>query len=39
MVEDIRCQLPRIGGRKLQYLLKNQLPELKIGRDKLFDIL
>lgn len=39
MVEDIRCQLPRIGGRKLQYLLKDQLSELKVGRDKLFDIL
>lgn len=39
MVEDIRCQLPRVGTRKLQYMLKDELIELKVGRDKLFDIL
>lgn len=39
MVENIRYQLPRIGVRKLQYLLKDELSELKVGSDKLFDIL
>lgn len=39
MVETIRVQLPRIGTRKLYYLLKEYLQELHVGRDQLFDIL
>lgn len=39
MVEDIRCQLPRVGTRKLHYILKEELSELRVGRDQLFDIL
>ena len=31
--------MPKVGTRKLYYLLENQLRELKIGRDKLFRIL
>ena len=31
--------MPRIGVRKLYYLLFNKLQQLKIGRDKFFDIL
>ncbi|WP_155971250.1 IS3 family transposase [Xenorhabdus nematophila] len=37
-VQSIRLQQPRIGTRKLQYLL-NQSSPLKIGRDSLFDLL
>lgn len=41
LVNDIRHQLPRIGGRKLYYMLKDDLDKLssKIGRDKFFSIL
>ena len=39
MVLDIRKQMPRIGTRKLYYLLKDPLQELGVGRDKLFSIL
>lgn len=31
--------MPRLGGRKLYFLLKDQLSVLKVGRDKLFRIL
>ena len=31
--------MPRLGGRKLYYMLKNELLLLKVGRDKLFRIL
>ena len=31
--------MPKIGGKKLYYLLQNELSELNIGRDKLFRIL
>lgn len=31
--------MPRLGGRKLFFLLKDQLSLLKVGRDKLFRIL
>ena len=31
--------MPRLGGRKLYFLLKDQLSNLKVGRDKLFRIL
>jgi transposase InsO family protein len=39
MVLEIRTQMPRIGARKLYYLLGNDLKALKIGRDKFIDIL
>jgi transposase InsO family protein len=39
LVEDIRKKMPKIGTRKLYYLLSGELKELKIGRDKFFDIL
>jgi putative transposase len=39
MVMEVRQQMPRIGTRKLHYLLKDQLNEIGIGRDKLFTIL
>lgn len=39
MVEEIRCKLPKIGTRKLYYMLKEKLQEIGVGRDKLFDIL
>jgi transposase InsO family protein len=33
-----RKYMPRIGGRKLQYLINNELPkELQVGRDKFFN--
>ena len=40
-VQEQRKQMPRIGTRKLQYLLDPLLAEhgMNIGRDKLFDIL
>ena len=39
MVLEIRTQMPRIGAKKLYYLLGNNLKTLKIGRDKFIDIL
>jgi transposase InsO family protein len=39
MVLEIRVQMPRIGAKKLYYLLGNDLKTLKIGRDKFIDIL
>jgi len=39
MVDNIRKTMPRIGTRKLYYLLLNELQLMKIGRDKFFDIL
>lgn len=39
MVENIRMTQPRIGSRKLYYLLQKELNGLNVGRDKLFDIL
>jgi transposase InsO family protein len=39
MVLDIRKQMPRIGTRKLYYLLEYPLRKLSVGRDKLFSIL
>jgi putative transposase len=38
-VQDIRTVQPRLGTRKLYYLLYIQLQLLKIGRDKFFAIL
>jgi len=41
LVEKIRMQMPRIGTRKLYYLLKDEFNNqgIKIGRDALFDYL
>lgn len=39
MIADIRKTMPRIGVKKLYYLLFDKLRLLKIGRDKCFDIL
>jgi transposase InsO family protein len=39
IVLEIRTQMPRIGSKKLYYLLKQELKILKIGRDKFIDIL
>lgn len=39
MVECIRLELPRIGTRKLYHMLRPELREKKVGRDKLFGIL
>lgn len=38
-VKEQRVTQPRIGTRKLYYILNNKLRELKIGRDKFFGIL
>jgi transposase InsO family protein len=38
-VLEIRAQMPRIGSKKLYYLLNQDLKILKIGRDKFMDIL
>lgn len=39
MVREIRMIMPKLGGKKLYFLLKDQLLLLKVGRDKLFRIL
>ncbi len=39
MVREVRLQMPRIGTRKLFYLLLGKLKPLKVGRDRLFSIL
>lgn len=39
MITEIRQSMPRIGTRKLYYLLEDKLQVLKLGRDKFFDIL
>lgn len=39
LVQEIRAVQPRLGTRKLYYLLFNKLQSLKIGRDKFFAIL
>lgn len=41
LVQSIRMEMPRLGTRKLYYLLKDELVDLniKIGRDALFDYL
>jgi len=39
MVIEIRTQMPRIGSKKLYYLLNQELKTLKVGRDKFIDIL
>ena len=39
MVMEMRQQMPRIGTRKLYYLLQDQLNDIGVGRDRLFAIL
>ena len=39
LVESIRIKMPKIGGRKLYFMLNESLKMLKIGRDKFFEIL
>jgi transposase InsO family protein len=39
LVEAIRLQMPRIGVRKLHFLLQRELNQLKVGRDMLFRIM
>ena len=41
LVQQVRMQMPRVGTRKLYYLLKDQFKTqgIKIGRDALFDYL
>jgi putative transposase len=39
LIHLIRKSMPRIGVKKLYYLLYEKLHELKIGRDKFFDIM
>jgi transposase InsO family protein len=39
MVIEIRKAMPRLGTKKLYYLLSDKLQLMKIGRDKFFDIL
>ena len=39
MVLEIRTQMPRIGSKKLYYLLNQDLKNLKIGKNKFIDIL
>ena len=34
LVLEIRIQMPRIGSKKLYYMLNQDLKSLKIGRDK-----
>lgn len=38
-VEEIRITQPRLGTRKLYHILNTQLRDLKVGRDKFFEIL
>jgi transposase InsO family protein len=39
LVREIRQQMPRVGTRKLYYLLEAKLRSLSVGRDRLFLIL
>jgi phage antirepressor YoqD-like protein len=39
LVRNIRNVMPKLGGKKLYYLLQSDLSELNVGRDKLFRIL
>jgi len=39
LVESVRLQMPKIGTRKLYFLLEDELKQLKVGRDMLFRIL
>lgn len=39
LVESVRREMPRIGGRKLYHMLGRELADIGVGRDRLFDIL
>lgn len=39
MVEQVRMRMPRLGTRKLYYLLEEKLKPLGVGRDRLFAIM
>lgn len=39
LVKEVRMRMPRLGTRKLHYLLQPKLKKLGIGRDRLFSIL
>ena len=39
LVQEIRGKLPRVGTRKLHYMLNIRLKEINIGRDSLFRIM
>jgi putative transposase len=39
LVLQKRLEQPKVGGKKLYFMLKTPLKSLKIGRDKFFDIL
>lgn len=39
LVENLRLKMPKPGGRKLYFLLQQELKSLKVGRDRFFDIL
>ncbi len=39
LVESIRLQMPKIGTRKLYFILEDELKRLNVGRDMLFRIL
>lgn len=40
IIGEIRSSMPRVGGRKLHMMINDGLPpELRVGRDALFDIL
>jgi transposase InsO family protein len=39
LVREVRMIMPRLGGKKLYFLLQEQLSIIKVGRDKLFNIL
>ena len=39
LVQGVRLEQPRIGTRKLYHILKEDLQELSVGRDRLFAIL
>jgi transposase InsO family protein len=39
LIEKVRMRMPRIGTRKLYYLLYDELKELGVGRDRLFAII
>ena len=39
MINQVRKTMPRLGGKKSYHLLMDNLKSMRIGRDKLFDIL
>jgi transposase InsO family protein len=39
MIHQVRKSMPKLGGKKSYHILMDDLKSMKIGRDKLFDIL